>query len=227
MARPQRDPAVLRNLVAREFEWQIAFCGLREGLPEWDRSFPDLQTAGLKWHRPESDTQQTADEKRFWVKHYADHLKEADKEFTEKIVLAPPREVPSEPELWQALSDPQIGARKVRSICVQSRILRFLFGNPSYTPLYRHAKEFCRAKKDKRYPSGGKQKRPSSDDKRVDYLARVMAGLSLRKPLAPATAVDILRKMRHEKLCPCVHCYSRRIGGAMGAQLQSAKPSVR
>ena len=204
--RPKRDPAVLRGLLAREFAWQIAFCGLREGLPEWDTSIPNPETVGLKWSRPKSHMPRTKDEKAFWRKHYADHLMEADKEFTEKIILAPPREVPGEPQLWKALSDPQTGARKVRSICLQSRVLRFLYSNPSSTPLYRYAREFCRAKKDKRYPSGGKQGRPSSDQKRVDYLARVMAGLSLRKPIAPATAVDLLRKMTHKRGCTCWRC---------------------
>ena len=224
--RPKRDSAVLRALLAREFEWQIAFCGLREGLPECDTSLLNSETAGLKWSRPRSSILRTEDENAFWQKHYADHLKEADKEFTDRIVLAAPRDVPSELKLWKALSDPQVSVRRVRSICAQSRVLRFLFGNPSFTPLYRYAREFCRAKKDKRYPSGGKQRRLSSDEKQVDYLARVMAGLSLRKRIAPATAVDILRKMRHKKFCQCVHCYIRRFNCARRTQQGSAKPLV-
>ena len=34
--RPKRDPAILRTLVALEFQWQIAFSGMREGLPNAD-----------------------------------------------------------------------------------------------------------------------------------------------------------------------------------------------
>ena len=54
--------------------------------------------------------------------------------------------------------------------------------------------------------------RPSSEDKRADYLARVLAGLSLGKDpsLSCATADrllrDLHRKARHGKGCPCWRC---------------------
>ena len=157
--------------------WQIAFCGLREGLPEWE-IFPDVRKAGLKWFR--AKTHNPRPDERFWQKHYDDHREEADNEFTAKVILAPPREVPAEPKMWEALSDPQTDEKTVCSICVQSQVLRSVFGSPRFMTLYRYPREFRRAKKDKRYPTRGKQKRASSDEKRLVYLARVMAGLSLR-----------------------------------------------
>ena len=211
--RPKRGPAVLHELIRLEFGWQIVFSGLREGLPGWDNHLPNPETAGLKWLRSSKQHYRSEDEKEFWDKHFARHLQEADKEFTEKIILAPPRDAPSEPELWKALSDPQNGPKKVRDICVKSKVLRFLFGRPRSMPLYEHAREFCRAKRDKRYPHSD---RPSSESKRVDYLARVMAGLRLQKPIAPATAVDILRKMKHKRACPCWRCYVRRFSRRAG-----------
>ncbi len=188
---------------------------MREGLPHCDTSLPDPATAGLKWWRGSSQQPlfRTEDEKRSWEKHCRDHLGEADKEFTEKILLAPPRDIPAETALWEDLSDPRTRRKAVQGICERSRILRFWFGQPPSISLYQHSKEFCRAKGDERYPDGGKQNRQSSNAKRTDYLARVMAGLSLRKPLAPATAVDILRKMKHARRCACWRCLAKRLSG--------------
>jgi hypothetical protein len=47
-----------------------------------------------------------------------------------------------------------------------------------------------------RYP---KSNRPSSDDRKLVYLARVMAALSLTKPISFATAEDLLRRLRRSK----------------------------
>ena len=175
-----------------------------------DTCIPEPAGSELKWTPPRKPPRDTKDERRFHKKHYEDHVKEGDKEFTEKIVLAPPRDVPGEPELWRELSSPRTGPKVVRRICHESRVLKSWFGQTPSNPLYLHAREFCRAKRDDRCPDGGKQNRRSSDDKRLDYLARVMAGLSLRKPMAPATAEDILRKMKHKRRCPCWRCWVKR-----------------
>lgn len=56
--------------------------------------------------------------------------------------------------------------------------------------LYDHADKFCTAKFDAQYPRGSTRR---SDDRRIEYFARVLAGLSLRRPLRPSYADKILR----------------------------------
>ena len=151
-------------------------------------------------------------------------MQRAEKEFedmetgekTQNVILAA---IPAERNLWESLKRAR-SAAQVRRICRRSKYwLKFEwsgewngrawnFQTPSPYPraLYDHAEKFCQAKLGKRYPSGGKQDRRSSDDKRVEYLARVMAGLSLYPPIAPATAVNLLRKTKHKPGCPCYRC---------------------
>ena len=104
--RPKRDPRILSELIAWEREWQIRFSVLREGAPHADDSFPDLEAAGLKWFGQMKSEFVTADERRFWQKHADAHAKEAEEEFTRKMVLAEPRDIPAEPEFWKLLSHP-------------------------------------------------------------------------------------------------------------------------
>jgi hypothetical protein len=125
--------------------------------------------------------------------------------------------IAAERELWEALKRARTAAQ-VRRICNQSCYWlkwkwerewhgkRSHFESPSPCPraLYDHAKAFCRAKRDPRYPS--RDRRESGDYRRIEYLARVMAGLSLVKPIPPATAVDLLRKMNHPEKCVCWRC---------------------
>jgi hypothetical protein len=205
IGRPRRDPEVLRELLRWEFQWQIVFLGLREGFPGWDTSLQHPKTAGLKWYREPANFR-TKDEERFWQKHYRNNVKKADREFTEKIIEAEPRDVPPEPEIWAALCKPATSAKEIRKLCLRSLYLKPRPGDPCPTALYDHAEKFCKAKRDDRYPGGGKQNRKSSEGKRVDYLARVLAGLSMPKPMRPATAEDLLRKMRHAKRCICWRC---------------------
>lgn len=131
-------------------------------------------------------------------------------EATRRNISAPP-----ERHLWEALKRAHTPAQ-VRRICSRSKLsLKSRFEFPSggyidwsFSPcpraLYEHAGEFCRAKLDSRYPC--RDKRESGDYRRIEYLARVMAGLSLPRPLAPSTAVELLRKMKHGKLCRCWRC---------------------
>jgi hypothetical protein len=208
--RPKRDPTVLRQLLWWELQWQITFCGLREGLPGWDTPLPDPKTAGLKWRLQAPHHTRTEDEKRFWRRHYEAHIQGEDEEFTKKIVLAEPRDLPAEPEIWNALCRPRTSAEEIRRLCRRSRYLRPCPGSPCPTALYHHAEEFRRAKRDERFPGGGKQNRKSSDEKRIDYLARVLAGLSMPRPMRPATAVDLLRKIKHTRSCTCWRCTVKR-----------------
>src|SRR5712692_6826827 len=197
-------------LLRYEFQWQMALAGMRYGWPAGDTSLPNHETVGLRWLGSGKLQRRTKDEKEFLQKHWTAHAKEADEEFTKKIVLAGPRDLPNEHELLKALMDPRTNAAEVRRICRRSRYLKPCPGYPCPTSLYQYAEEVSRAKRYERYPSGGKQNRLSSEDKRVDYLSRALAGLSLPKPMRPATADDILRKMQHKRRCACWRCAIKR-----------------
>ena len=198
--RPKRDPALTSQLLNWEFRWQIVFAVLREGGPAWDTSLADPKTAGLKWRAPPAGFR-TEDERRFWERHYKAHVKEADEEFTEKVVRAEPRDIPAAPELWKLLSDPHTGPAAVRRACDSSYLKRW---GPGYAALLqRHAEKLCGAKRNARYP---RSNRKSSEDKRAAILARFMAGLSLPKPISPVTAEDLLRKIKHPRSCTCWRC---------------------
>lgn len=119
--------------------------------------------------------------------------------------------VPSERQLWEDLKRARTAAQ-VRRICGRSKLWlkpRWEFPNgghiewwPYRRALYKYAEKFCRAKVDRRYPS--RDSRDSGDYRRIEYLARVMAGLSLG--IAATTAVERLRKMKHTRQCQCWRC---------------------
>jgi hypothetical protein len=94
-------------------------------------------------------------------------------------------------------------------VCRRAKQSQYL-GGLYLNVLLNHVREFCFSKRNSRYPRAGlrrrSQNRPSSENKRGDYLARVMAGLSLPKPLSCATADDLLRKFKHTTNCSCWHC---------------------
>jgi hypothetical protein len=190
----------------------VIFARIRYGQRGGDDSIPDLKEAAVKWrYLPKSNLWlNTRSGRRFWAKDYAEHAKELDLDFTENVVRARPRDLPSEPEVWKVLTARHTKPEAVRRICKQSQYLGARYRNV----VLNHAKEFCYSKSSKRYPCAGLTKgskpRPSSEDKRADYFARVRAGLSLRKPLAPATAVDLLRKMKHGRRYVCWRCQLRR-----------------
>ncbi len=123
---------------------------------------------------------------------------------------------PAERNLFDSLLRAKTAAQ-VRRLCSRSRDWLkyhfdlpggrgFFFELPSACPrsLYEHAGEFCRAKLDPRYPD--LDRRASGDYRRIEYLARVMAGLSLVKPISPSYAVELLRKMKHARRCECWRC---------------------
>jgi hypothetical protein len=121
---------------------------------------------------------------------------------------------PAERHLFDALLRAETAAQ-VRRICRRSEFwlkYRWEFGSghffeaPSACPrvLYERAEDFCQGKLDPRYPV--LDKRASGDYRRIEHLARVMAGSSLVKPISPSYAVDVLRKMKHLRKCTCWRC---------------------
>jgi len=128
--------------------------------------------------------------------------------------------VPHERHIWEALKRARTGAQ-VRRAYSRSKIwLKSRFELPSgsyydlsWSPypmaLYRHADKFCEAKRDVRYP--GRDQRRTGDYRRIEFLARVMAGLSLSKPISPSYSLEVFRKMKHATSCRCWRC-TRKIG---------------
>lgn len=215
-------------LLNYEFHWVDTFRGLRDGNPEIEtetfaggrmfikRSGPGPEEIYVvkagekprKIRQPKFST--TPDETRRW----RSRVREEEEKFEENGVATRTIRVdaiPSERRLWEALLRAKTGSQ-VRRIYSQSRIWlkpRKEFpdgGYAEYWPfrrvLYRDAEQFCRAKLDPRYP--GCDQRDSGDHRRIEYLARVMAGLTVR--LAPSTGVEILRKLKHLDQCSCWRC---------------------
>lgn len=123
--------------------------------------------------------------------------------------------IPDERDLWEALKRART-ASQIRRIYKRSKIWlihRKDLPNGSYwdwswspipKALYDHAAEFCRAKLDPRYPD--RDERESGDYRRIEYLARAMAGLSLPKPISTSYSVELLRRLKHTDTCACWRC---------------------
>jgi len=219
------------ELLRCEFLWVDTFRGMRDGNPEVETEIPALHGMFIKRsgtgpeqlyvermgeptrviRQPKFDT--TPDEIRQW----RDRAQTEQDQFELAMhnpAMVPIRTtaIPSERRLWEALKRAKTGAQ-VRRIHTRSKIwlkprLELPGGGffeywPFRRVLYRDADRFCRAKLDPRYP--GRDQRPSGDYRRIEYLARAMAGVTLR--LAPSTAVEKLRKMKHPELCQCWRCF--------------------
>lgn len=120
--------------------------------------------------------------------------------------LTPP--VPPSPEIWKQL-------KKARSVADVQRVARSLrqrrrISRPQSELFHSHAEELLRAKELPHYP---KSNRPRSDDKRIQFFAKVLAGLG--RGIAPATAT---KRLAHSVL-PDRHSGIRSLTGratAMG-----------
>lgn len=115
--------------------------------------------------------------------------------------------IPAEPHIWEALKRAKNAAEVRRAFSRSKHWLtdewKQTFPNGGFVSfpslpatLYDHADKFCKAKLDSRYPRGHT---PRSDDKRIEYLARVLAGLSLRKRMRPSYADKTLRALAPRK----------------------------
>lgn len=218
------------ELLRYEGLWVDTFRGLRDGNPEVVTEVPSLPSVFIKRSGPGQEQlyiegfgkppriirQPKFSTTPYEIRRWRSRVQEEQNQFDEAIMNPVPVSVsapaiPSERRLWEALKRACNGTQ-VRRICSQSKIwLKPRLELPSgsffeYWPfrriLYRDAEAFCRAKLDPRYP--GRDQRKSGDYRRVEYLARVMAGLTVR--LAPSTSVEMLRKMKHTEQCVCWRC---------------------
>jgi hypothetical protein len=227
--RPRR--ASPEQLLRYEGLWVETLCGLRDGLygAETDtvgssgmfmksnqqgREKIDIVVPGetmRSLHQPKFMT--TPDEVQGWRKQ----TRKEHRGFTQKRLTGKVRytiSIPAERHLWEALKRAQTAAQ-VRRIVSQSKEwlrprLEFPDGGymeywPFRRALYARAGEFCKSKLDRRYPR--RDKRESGDYRRIEYLARVLAGLTLG--LSPSTGVERLRKLIHARRCDCWRCTSK------------------
>lgn len=223
-----------KDLLFYEYVWVVTFLGLRDGLPESEEDVPGgrgpailikssgREREGLKVYRTDRKPVALSIHKALATDEgWRSRVQKEEEEFDDlvmgkqKVRMHYPA-APDERHLWEALKRARTPAQ-VRRICRRSKHwLRWEWKegraqiiSPSACPraLYDHAEEFCQSKRDPRFPRH--DERPSGDYRRIEYFARVMAGLSLVRPIAPSYSVDFLRKMKHAKDCVCWRCTLR------------------
>jgi hypothetical protein len=177
-------------------------------------------TASIPGEKPVSLRQPkiigSADEMKDWqekAQAFEDKLNRVTMGMEPRKYLSPA--VPHEKHIWEALLRARTAAQ-VRRAYSRSKIWLITrieypgggFQEWSWAPLprglYRDAAAFCRAKLDPRYPA--RDKRKSGDYRRIEFLARVMAGLSLPKPIRPSYSIEIFRRVKHLEECQCWRC---------------------
>lgn len=218
--KPKPPPKNIEELLSYESFWYFCLHGLRDGKGEGKSithqpillvhshaDSRDNETLTI-WQGNEVSYSKTLHKELaqddIWKEKW-DKLKH-DAESREAITQVPP--TPDERPLWECLKRARTAA-EVRRAYSRSKhwllknedcrkefrdsagnLKGFQFFPPPTYPLYDHAEEFCKAKLDPRYPRGDSVR---SDDTRIEYLARVLAGLSLWKPKKPSYSEKILR----------------------------------
>jgi hypothetical protein len=218
-----REPTAEENLVRRAFLNQACdqlteLAALKKSLTSavGENELAEL-TALKKWvseTQPGYQLPQTTEEWQGSVEEWR-HA-ELKKTIAREVVASKRDQARAEPQIWLALVqafEAQDSAR-VREACRQSK--RWLnpkwgggsivtsrgtrwMGRPYVSLLGEKAEQFVRASQDAYYP-----RRDSRDSKRPAFFARAMAGISCN--ISPVTAVHRLRKLKHGRKCPCVHC---------------------
>jgi len=216
------------ELLLCEALWVNTFVGLRDGAPETETVLPArsgvfMKVSGQERERvhstvtgapPRVSLQPKLATTPAELHAWRSHVKGEEAQFEQAIwspLQAWLRPFPAERPLWEALKRARTGSQ-VRRIYSRSKTWLnprmefpdggFLEHSPWRRVLHRDADQFCRAKLDKRYPA--RDQRASGDYRRIEYFARVMAGLTTG--IAPSTAVERLRKMMHQSGCQCWRC---------------------
>lgn len=220
------------ELLDLEASWVWTFVGLRDGVSESETDAPAtgilVKSTGREREKIRGGlvgrklVNLSAHKELADGEDWRNHVQREETNFMEAItgqtitkMQCPAR--PPERKLWEALERVRTPGR-VRRICSQSKTWlkwRWKLPNGGYfelpgscpRSLHEHAEGFCKAKSDTRYPKN--DNRTSGDYRRIQFLARAMAGLSLSKPIAPSTSVDFLRKMKHDNKCACWRCSLR------------------
>lgn len=200
MRKPGPKGVPLSELIFWETLWYSVFLGLKGREPSEAEKFARRETAIELWEQLR-DLKRSLREKfdGSWEARWVTGQIKTEASFITDRKKA-------EPDVWSALVSAKT-ADQVRHACSQSkRWLNPAWGGRPYVQLLSNsADKFVKAKRDRFYPRSA---RPSSDKSRIIFFARVMAGIECG--IAPSTAVDRLRKMKHGDECPCVHCNVRR-----------------
>lgn len=193
MGKQGPKPTGIDLLQVYEHLWYFVFKGLRDGAPSVALLRPRITERKLSTHPV-----------------LRQELRN-ERHFNFKMVPAYTKGVPAERELWARLLEAKKPS-EVRSICRRPRywLNPKWGGRPYVQALHDHAAEFLKAKNGSRFPCSS---RPSSDEKRLDYLARAMAGISCG--VSGRTAVNLLAGIKHTKECPCWRCSNKRLQEAI------------
>jgi hypothetical protein len=256
LRRRGRKPLSLGLLCTWEFEWYKAFHLLRDGtqLPP-DPNFVAANERAAKellqsWKKisvkeilgdmqpgmpppfdelPDGEREKA---KRHWemkqwkfLKEFAEMERKAEIAGLERWLK--PRETPARAvrrKNWETLADPEASTKAIEYACEEWKRLpdvRALGVAVFADHVQANMEEFRRMKHDRRYPGS------SSDDSRLEYLARGMSGIMVGA--SPITAVQLLRTMKHdssgplwkadENRCRCWRCGlegSRRLWRTLG-----------
>jgi hypothetical protein len=111
------------------------------------------------------------------------------------------RRLHAEHRIWKRFKEAR-SPGQVRSIFRDSHHLKTKYQG---TSIQKYADKIAAALRSKDCP---KSDRPSSDERFLLYLARVMAGIWMG--YEASTAVRILRTSAHHKICPCKSCRKKR-----------------
>ncbi len=197
--------AHIATLLWWESRWRHTFEGLRAGWPRpsegWalpDRQLPppDYRVSKDRLvefliklrlqveHGPTPKHVTTPEEIRQWRKQSRKKLAK------KQIEVWDPPGHPPEPDIWERLKR-ATNPEQVRTICSQSRHWLNAKRSELGQILYKCAEQLLEAKADPAYPHS---ERGSSEKKRIQFLARAMAGVSVG--MSPATGVDLLRKAK-------------------------------
>lgn len=202
MGRRGPHPVSIHLLRLWEWQWFWVFRGLRYGAP----SRLVVRMDYLQYpDKPRISGYRELDEER--QKAWRVTTEKASRAYYRKDPLkdVPTRPLPSEKTLWDSLMRART-IPQVRATCAKSRS----WLNPEWQgkvfvqKLHQHADQFLLAKRDLRYP---RSNRPSSDDRRILFFARAMAGITLGR--SPNTAIRMLGATRHGPNCPCPLCHLR------------------
>jgi hypothetical protein len=224
----RRVKADAEELLRYEGLWVDTFVGMRDGSPEivekmpvGSRMFIKASGQPRQWtqittpdHPPRIKRQpkfsDTPAELNQWRQQVLAEEERFEQMAYQMETYAFPA-IPHEQHLWEALKRARTGTQVRKIFTLSKEWLKTRAEGPNggfvawwywRIVLYREADKFAKAKNDPRYPM--RDSRLSGDYRRVEYFARVMAGLTLR--IAPSTSVEILRKFKHPEECYCWRC---------------------
>ena len=172
MAKRGRPGAHESELLFWYWQWHKVFKGLRDGSPSVEVS--DLDDP--REPKPPSLTGiPLLDEERLQT-----YDTECMKPRKLRVVPRFTRAIAGERKRWDRLKR-TASVRSIRTICRTSeRWLNPRWQGRAFVERLQGpeaARAFLKARRDSRFPGGGKQSRPKSDEKCVDYFARIMAGI--------------------------------------------------